>query len=307
MSAGDTTRDGRRDGTTFSVAISVVAITLVARIGSVRAAEDPADLTYLSTRHAFTGSTQYTFVNSTGNVTGAGVSPNYSFSLHTQVISQSLSYGFTDALRLSLGLVHSHVDSKYDFGAGDVTSASNSVGIADLSLTYRVLQQSTEPFNLDLSVGNNGASSAVSYEAADFAILGRAGVFRSRGGTGFDPVGDVELTTHQTWGYEAELRTQFRLSPRWSLNLGAAYTSSPFHGSTSASIGDSSFQLKRPDFVTVGLAAIYHIVPDRFSVRLGYDHSFISQRRDEYTDPTRDVVASNQRADAFGVALIYRF
>jgi hypothetical protein len=307
MSAVDTTRDGRRGGTTFSFAISVVAVALVARIGSVRAAEDPADLTYLSTRHAFTGSTQYTFVNATGDVTSA-TSPSYSFRLHTQVISQSLSYGFTDALRLSLGLTHDHVDSSYDVASASGSSRkSTSAGVADLSLTYRVLQQSTQPFNLDLSVGNNGASSAVSYEAADFAILGRAGIFRSRGGTGFDPVGDVELTTHQTWGYEAELRTQFRLSPRWSLNLGAAYTSDPFNGSTSASIGDSSFQLKRPDFVTVGLAAIYHIVPNRFSVRLGYDHSFIGQRRDEYADPTRNVIASNQRADAFGLALIYRF
>jgi hypothetical protein len=300
-------RDGRRGGTTFSLAISVVAIALVARVDSVEATEDPAALTYLPARHEFSGSTAYTFVNSTGDVTSASASPGYSYDLHTQVISQSLSYGFTDALRLSLGLARNYVDSRYNFESVEYSAARHFEGASYLSLTYRLLDQSSQPFNLDLSVGNTGASTAVSYEAADFAILARAGVYRARGGTGFDPIQDVELTTHETWGYTAELRSQFRLSPRWSLNLGAAYTSSPFRGSSTASIGDSSFQLKRPDALSVGLAAIYHIVPNRFSVQLGYDHSFIGQRRDEYADPTRDVVAGNQRADAFGLALIYRF
>jgi hypothetical protein len=307
MTAGDTMRDGRRGGTTFSLAISVVAITLVTRTDSVRATEDPAALTYLPARNEFAGSTQYIFVNSTGDVSSASASPSYSYSLHTQVISQSLSYGFTDALRLSIALAHSYVDSRYDFESVDYSAARHSEGSAYLSVTYRLLKQSSQPFNLDLSVGNTGASTAVSYEAGDFAILARAGVYRARGGMGFDPVQNVDLTISETWGYTAELRSQFRLSRRWSVNLGAAYSSSPFSGSNTASIGDSSFQLKRPDAVSVGLAAIYHIVPNRFSVQLGYQHIFIGQRRDEYADSTRNVVAGNQRADSFGLALIYRF
>jgi hypothetical protein len=305
MRAGDTRRDGHRGGPTFSLAISVVAITLVTRVDSVRATEDPAALTYLPARHEFAGSTQYIFVNSTGDVTSA--SPSYSYSLHTQVIAQSLSYGFTDALRLSLALAHSYVDSRYNLESVDYSAARHSEGNSYLSLTYRLLEQSTQPFNLDLSVSNTGASSAVSYEAADFAIRARAGVSHGRGGTGFDPIQNVDLTISATWRYTAELGSQFRLSPRWSLNLGAAYTSSPFSGSSTASIGDSSFQLKRPDVLSLGLATIYHIVPNRFSVQLDYQHSFIGQRRDEYTDPTRNVVAGNQRSDSFGVALIYRF
>ena len=117
----------------------------------------------------------------------------------------------------------------------------------------------------------------------------------------------MELTIHQTWGYETELRSQFRLSPSWLLNLGATYTSSPFSGSSTASIAGNSFQLKRPDALSVGLAATYRIVPERLSVQLRYTHSFIGQRRDEYADPTHNVVASNQRADSLGLALIYRF
>ncbi len=305
MTAADTMRDGRRGGTTFSLAISVLAITLVTRVNSVRANEDPAALTYLPSRHEFAGSTQYIFVNSTGDVTSA--SPSYSYSLHTQVISQSLSYGFTDALRLSIALEHSYVDSRYDFESVGYSAARHFEGTSYLSLTYRLLEQSTQPFNLDLSVSNTGASTAVSYEGANFAILARAGVSHGRGGTGFDPVQNVDLTISATWRYATELSSQFRLSPRWSLNLGAAYTSSPFSGSSTASIGDSSFQLKRPDAVSVGLAAIFHIVPNRLSVQLGYQHIFIGQRRDEYADPTRDVVAGNQRADSFALALIYRF
>ena len=307
MSAGHTTRDGRRGGANFSLAISVVAITLVARVDSAGAAEDPADLTYLPARHEFSGSTQYTYVNSTGDVTSAAASPSYSYRLHTQVISQSLSFGFTDALRLSLGLAHGYVDSRYNFESVEYTVARHSEGTSYLALTYRLLKQSTQPFNLDLSVSNTGASTALSYEAADFAILARAGVHHGRGGTGFDPVQNVDLTISATWRYTAELGAQFKLSPRWSLNLGAAYTSSPFSGSSTASIGDSSFQLERPAVFSVGLAAIYHIVPDRFSVQLGYQHSFIGRRRDEYADPARNVLASNQRQDAFGLALIYRF
>ena len=306
MTVGDTMRDGRRGGTTFCLAISVLAITLVMRVDSVRAAEDPAALTYLPARNEFAGSTQYIFVNSTGEVTSASASPSYSYSLHTQVISQSLSYGVTDALRLSLDLERNYLDSRYDFESAGDSSARDFAGDAYLTLTYRLLEQSSQPFNLDLSVGNTGASTAVSYEATGFAILAGAGVYHARGGTGFDPIQDVDLTTPATWRYVAELHSQFRLSPRWSLNLGAAYTSSPFRGST-ASIGDSSFQLKQPDLLSVGLAAIYRIVPNRLSVQLGYQHSFIGQRRDEYADPTRDVVAGNQRADSFGLALIYRF
>lgn len=307
MPAGNPTRDGRRGGTTFSLAMSAVAITLVARVASVKATEDPAALTYLPAHHEFSGSTQYTFVNSTGDVTSASAAPSYSYTLHTQVISQSLSYGCTDALRLSLGLARSYVDSRYNSGSEDYSSPTHFEGSSYLSLTYRLLKQSRQPFNLDLSVGNNGASTAISYEAADFALLARAGVYRSRGGMGFDPIQNVDLTVAETWGYTAELRSQFRLSPRWSLDLGAAYSSSPFRGSNTASIGDSSFQLKRPDALSVGVAAIYHIVPNRFSVQLGYQHIFIAQRRDEYADPTRDVTAGNQRADSFGLALIYRF
>ena len=53
MTVGDTMRDGRRGGTTFPLAISVLAITLVMRVDSVRAAEDPAALTYLPARNEF--------------------------------------------------------------------------------------------------------------------------------------------------------------------------------------------------------------------------------------------------------------
>lgn len=285
---------------------SALGIALAAHTDAVRASVDPAALTYLPARHEFAGSTQYTFVNSSGDVTSTFASPSYSYELHTQVISQSLSYGFTNALSLSLGLAHNYVAAGYDFDSGGHSSASDSAGHAYLSLTYRLIDQSSQPFNLDLSAGNAGASAAVSYEAGEFEILGRAGVYHARGGTGFDPVLDVNLTTPEVWGYVAELRSQFRVSPRWSLNLGAAYTSSPF-GSRNASIGASSFQLERADAFTVGLAAIYQIVPSRFAVRLGYQHSFIGQRRDEYSSPTRDVVAGNQQADSVGLALIYRF
>jgi hypothetical protein len=309
MPAGNTTLADRRGGTTLSLAISVAAITLVARVDSVKATEDPADLTYQPARHDFSGSTQYTFINNTGDVRNASAAPNYSYRLHNQVILQSLSYGFTDALRLSLALAHSHVDSRYDFESmsDSSTRSSTGAGAAYIALNYRLINQSSQPFNLDLTVGNTGASTTVSYEAGDFAILGRAGLYRALGGMGLDPIQNVELTTTETWGYTAELRSQFRLSQRWSLNLGATYTSSAFSGSSTASIGGTSFQLKRPDALSVGLAAIYHIFPNRFSVQLGYQHIFIGQRRDEYADPTRDVLASNQRADSLGLALIYRF
>jgi len=307
MPAGNTTRDGRRGGTAFSLAISVIAITLVTRVDSVRAADDPADLTYQPARHDFSGSTQYTFINSTGDVRNASASPNYSYNLHTQVVLQSLSYGITDALRLSVALAHTYTDSRYDFESVNDSSKRSSEGAAFLALNYRLLNQASQPFNLDLTVANTGGSIGVSREAEDFAILARAGVHRYRGGTGLDLTQNVALTIHETWGYETELRSQFRLSPRWSLNLGATYTSAPFSGSSTASIGGNSFQLKRPDALSVGLAVIYRIVPDRFSVQLGYQHRFIGQRRDEYADSTRDVIASNQRADSLNLALIYRF
>lgn len=307
MPAGNTTRDGRRGGTTFPLAITVAAITLVTRLDSVRAAEDPADLTYQPARHEFSGSTQYTFVNGTGDVRNASASPNYSYNLHTNLVLQSLSYGFTDALRLTLALAHSYVNSSYDFESVNDSSKRSSEGAASIALNYRLLNQASQPFNLDLTVANAGASTTVSYEAEDFAILARAGVYRARGGTGFDPIQNVELTTAETWGYETELRSQFTLSPRWLLNLGATYISSAFSGSSTASAGGNSFQLKRPDALSVGLAAIYRIVPNRLSVQLGYQHGFIGQPRDEYADPARNVVGSNQRADALGLALIYRF
>lgn len=308
MTAGGTMRDGRRGGTTFSLAIGVIAITLVTRVDSVRAAVDPADLTYQPARHEFSGSTQYTFINNTGDVRNASASPNYSYSLHTQVILQSLSYGFTDSLRLSLALAHSYVNSRYDFESVNDSSKRSSEGAAFLALSYRLLNQASQPFNLDLTVANTGGSTTISYEAEDFAIMARAGVYRARGGMGQDPIlQNVELTIHEIWGYETELRSQFRLSPSWSLNLGATYTSSPFSGSSTASIAGNSFRLKGPDALGVGLSVIYRIVPSRLSVQLGYQHSFIGQRRDEYADPTRNVVASNQRADSLRLALIYRF
>lgn len=306
MTADRTTRKGYRGVTTFHLVICSVAIALTARMESVRASVDPAAITYLPAQHEFAGSTQYIFVNNTGDVTGPAAAPGYSYDLHTQVISQSLSYGFTNALSLSLALAHDYVDARYDFESGGATTARDSAGYGSLSLTYRLIEQSTAPFNLDLSAGNRGASAAVSYETAALQILGRAGVYHARSGTGLDPVLNVNVTTSQTWGYVAELRSQLAVSPSWSFNFGGAYTSSPFSSRT-ASIGASSFQLRRAGAFSLGAAAIYHIVPGRFAVQLGYRHSFIGQRRDEYANPASDVLARNQQADSVGLALIYRF
>ncbi len=306
MAAGHAMRDGHRGISTCFFATSALCAALGARMDSALASVDPAALTYLPARHEFAGSTQYVFVNSSGDVSSSFAAPDYAYDLHTQVISQSLSYGFTNALSLSLALTHSYVDARYDFEPAGNSSARDSAGNAFLALTYRLIDQSSQPFNLDLSVGNAGASAAVSYETAGFQILGRAGVYHGRGGTGLDPILDVDVTTHQIWGYVTELRSQFEVSPSWSLNLGAAYTSSPLSG-RSASIGASSFQLRRADALSVGAAAIYHIVPGRLALQLGYQHSFVGQRRDEYANPAGDVVARNQQADAVGLALIYRF
>ncbi|HEY6922263.1 MAG TPA: hypothetical protein VI653_02255 [Steroidobacteraceae bacterium] len=307
MPAGNTRRDGRRRRKALSLAIGLVAITFVARVGLVEATEDPAGLTYQPAWHDFSGSTQYTSVNNTGDVRNTSAVPNYSYSLHNQVILQSLSYGITDSLRLSLALAHSYLDSRYEFGSMGSSSTRSSEGAALIALNYRLLNQASQPFNLDLTVANTGGSTTISYEAENFAILARAGVYRARGGTGLDAIQNVEITIHETWRYETGVRSQFRLSPRWFIDLGATYTSSPFIGSSDASIAGSSFQLKRPDALSVGLAATYRIVPDRLSVQLGYQHIFIGQRRDEYADSTRDVVASNQRANSLNIALIYRF
>lgn len=306
MKIAETGRDSRPGKTGFAVVICLLTLVMAGRTASVRAGVDPADITYVPERSELAGSTQYIFVDSSGDVSTALSSPNYSYSLHTQVISQTFAYGFTNALSLSLGFVHDHVDASYKFASAPGASAEVSGNRANFSLNYRLVELLPEPLNIDLSAGNTGASVAISHEGSLFSVLARAGVYHARGGTGLDPVLNADLTSPETWGYLTELHSQFRLTQRWSVDLGATYISAPFSGED-ASIAGNSFRLERAGALTLNSAVVFQVVPTRLSVRLGYQHSFIGRRRDAYADATHDVFARNQRADTLGLALVYQF
>jgi hypothetical protein len=275
-------------------------------------ARDPANPAFIPIAHEFYGATAFGYVKSTGDVTG-GVAPgktttgNYSFDTRSQLFSQSFSYGFTERLSLAVGVGHAKFDTDYDSAIGS-TKSRDSGGIARIAVTDRVLSQAVNGLNLDLSLGAGGgagAGAAVSYQGSAVTVLGRAGMYYLKGLTIFDSIENKDISYHEAWGYQVGLQTQLRLSPRFSVGLGAAYISAPF-GTSAATGSGSSFQLRRPDVISLGASAVWRLTPERLSLRFGYGHDFIGRRVDEYPNPAMNVIVGSQEQDGVSVSLAYR-
>jgi len=270
---------------------------------------DPSDLAFIPVAHQFYGATDFDYFKSTGDVSG-GMVPggttrgDYSFDSRTQVFSQSFLYGFTERFSLGVSVGHTHIDTDYDFATGTAKS-TDSGGNARIFVTERVLSQAIDGVNLDLRLGAGGAGAAVSYRGSALTVLGHAGVYYVRGLTTFASIVNTDISQHDAWGYQVGFQTQLRLSRQFSVGLGAAYISSPFSNSTASSHG-SSFQLHRPDAVTLGASAVWRLTPERLSLRLGYDHDFIGRRLDEYPDSAMNVLVGRRGQDGFGLSIAYR-
>jgi hypothetical protein len=270
---------------------------------------DPANPAFIPVAHEFYGATGFDYVKATGEVSGgtvpgSTVAGNYSFDTRSQVFSQSFSYGFTERFSLTVGVGHAHIDTDYDFASGTAKS-KDSAGNARLFITDRVLSQAIDGVNLDLSLGARGAGAAVSFQGSALTVLGRAGVYYVRGLTTFDSIENTEISYHEGWGYQVGLQTQLRLSPQFSVGVGAGYVSSPF-GTSAASSNGGSFQLRRPDNLALGASAVWRLTPERLSLTFGYEHDFIGRRVDEYRNPEMNVVVGRHDQDGFGISLAYR-
>lgn len=294
-------------------AVCATAFSYAAMAGSLQDdTRDPANPAFIPVAHEFYGATAFGYAKSTGDVTG-GVAPgstttgNYSFDTRAQLFSQSFSYGFTERLSLAVGVGHAKFDTDYDSAIG-TSKSRDSGGGARIALTDRILSQAVDGLNLDLSLGAGGgagAGAAVSYQGSVVTVLGRAGVYYLKGLTTFDTIENKDISYHEAWGYRVGLQTQLRLSQRFSVGLDAAYLSAPF-GSSAATANGSSFQLRRPDVVSLGTYAEWRLRPDRLSLRFGYGHDFIGRRVDEYPNPATSVIVGSQEQDGVSLSIAYR-
>jgi len=269
-------------------------------------ASDLTDPAFLPAARQFTGATTFGYGTDSGNVEDAQGFPQYSFDSHTEVLTQSLDYGITQRLSVWGGLSQAWTTAHYDYAGGARTTER--FVRWDVGVTYRVLDEARDPFNLDVSASIPGALSlALSREFQDFTIRASAGVYSGGGGRSrFDLVRGMDVDVGVYRGYDAALQGQLRLTPRLSINVAAQYVSSNLNG-VQASADGNAFTIHYPDQVNLGVALNYHLIPNRLALRLGGSYQMLGARHDAYPDPSFDLLTAHRIRRAAGLGLIYSF
>ena len=96
----------------------------------------------------------------------------YSLERHAQVASQYLS-GLTDEIAVWGGESYSGSTTRYDFASGATAHVSQSGSQPRIGVTYRLIDQKDQSFNLDLSASVPGMLSiALSRQLKNFTIDG---------------------------------------------------------------------------------------------------------------------------------------
>jgi len=301
-----------------------------------RVLTDPA---YLPLRGQVGGVTGYTYTNTKGHsYDSAGVQSNSS-TVKANNESQTVFYGITDAVSVSVSDAYAQRTRETDpvSGVGITTAKSNGFTNPAISGTVRVLDQKTNPVSLDVfgsyspdaidlkqaTPTNDGtvssgdyiasAGGALSYKMHDFTIYGSGSAVYS---------GDQTVTNQTTglttkygssahWDYVASLQTQTRFTNRFSVNAGVAET---FKGNINDSYinGAGTFvqhTASPSDITTVNASLNYALLPNKLIASAVYAHDFYNGNSENTyaITPASNTTNRNQSSDRVGARLSYVF
>jgi hypothetical protein len=282
--------------------ISAPSVALDLEADSARILSDPA---FLPHPHQFVSTTGVAYGTDTGEAETAAHAPLYSLKTDAIFASERLSYGLTEELSVGGAVSHASTTTHYAFESGAPSQVRQSASQLQLGVTYRAIDQSTHPVNLDISLYTpGGLSVALSHVTRDFTIEANTGLYHIRNANGFDTARDADVRRDTFWGYFVGVQSQTRLSEVLSFNVSVAYVSSNL-GRTNASLAGNSFAIDFPDQVNVGMTFNYHLIPNKLVVQLGATYQSLGTRHDAYADSTLDVLIANRSVRSVAMALIY--
>jgi len=292
-----------------------------------------SDPTYLPLEGQVSGDSSYSY-GSTGANTFVGGAQTASSRETSNALSQSFAFGVTNELSVSVGDTYEWVHDFVSPTAG-TDYARNDNGFTDptFGLTYRLLDQRTQPLDVDLSasyapnfIGARGATTfdngavarggdaldlklAVARETRFMTVQGYVGATRYGQATSFNDVGDSSVTSSY-WQPVVGIATQTRFNDRLSLNVGGQYDfSGDYNVFASDDFGRANYfaQVDRANLGDVSAALNYHFIRNRLVGSVVYAHTFYGPEDVSYIATPNDNYGVQRSGDSIGAQLRYVF
>ena len=314
--------------TTVSTAPDAPRAAQSTELVETRVLSDPL---YLPMKGQVFGATGYTFGRPTGENFKAG-SETGTFSSDDNTFAQTLAYGVTNRLtaRIGFGYGVNERDSTAD-ATGDVT-VGNSRGFSDptFSVTYRLVDELTAPFILDVTGGYSpDLVTAVASGGVGEGSMGRGGqnadlaVTIGRVTRAFTLAGTVttthvgEQTTEQLangtstaaaahWSYAAGVATQTRFTSRASVDAGVTVGGAANYTVLNLT-NDNSHTYAPAVTRSLNLALNYHFQPNRLVGSLTYAYDNNTDASNTFAKSTSDTTVKDRTGNTVGFRLLYAF
>jgi hypothetical protein len=317
-----------------SASVMLASHALAQEIPGARYLSDPSYLPYAG---QFDGRTAFAFADGRGNTydsSGALLSHFYD---QSERLAQSLEYGITDDVAVSLDENYLPFDKRTRTSvAGTVTSRSSS-GFTDptLGITWRAIDQDAErggsPLNLDLSgtyspdwigarsatatsggnEGRGGQSGSVGLALSEvwpaFTLYGSAAAVFLGSRQINNPGSGAISTRNPSNEWQLGLSSQFRASDAVSFNAGVGETFG--RGTTVITSGSGVERFENPAATTdLHLAANYAFIPQDLVGSLTFGHSFSGIAHAVFPAvPANDTTTRGRQENVLGVQLDYAF
>ncbi len=290
-----------------------------------------SDPLYMPSRHELYGTTFYQYGKMNGDVNNVNGTPNKSYSTSANTFGQTLEYGLTN--RFALTFTDSYISRTTDNDpASGATFSTSANGFTDpgFGFMWRVLDQKTKPFNLDIlavyspdwvdartasvttdgSVANGGSQAsgtvAIGYKTRDFTIRGAATAVYVGSRNTLNITNNQTSNTSSVRDYQLAVSTQTRLNEKFSFNAGIGENFNNSYDSTNQTTLLTN--TNRPGDVTNLNAALnYTVVPNRLVFGLTYQYNIYADSITQFPNPANNISTTNEDENIFGVRLQYVF
>lgn len=290
-----------------------------------------SDPLYLPLQGQIYGETGYTYGSTSQDIFDSTGTKTASSDVHLNQVSQQVLYGLTDDLILNFDWAYdpSRDATRTPVGGTAVTRSSSGWTDPEFGITYRVMDQRTEPLTFDLRANYSpDAFPAKSATDDDEGTVARGGQMIDLGATlghegpmftvaakidalWFDTrdvlnrsSGDTNQTDSQ-WNYRFGLDTQTRLSDAISFNAGAGHTFTNTATVFNMTSGLEHFS-QGGDVTDLDASLNYQFVPNTLVASLEYQHNFYQNSRNVFpASPTDNTSIRNKNEDLVGVTLRY--
>lgn len=282
-----------------------------------------SDPSFIPLKGQLTSGTTYGFQRTSENAFRGGNPEAVGVKINWNTIEQGFTYGITDRLSIntSMSFEQKRETDSYPY-IGDYKFYSDGFTNPSFGVTYRSVDQTSSPVSIDIggtytpdllparlasseqagTVASGGqvvgAFVAASRETKSFTVLTSisANYFGDQRATVVSD--DSVEKTGAHYGYSWALKTQTRLSDRFSVDAGLSLSQTTGYRQSNAQEGYTDTE--RHGLTTNPYVALNtFIVPNRIYVGLAYDHYWYGDAKRENVQGTSPVVWKNQDANQY--------